>query len=85
MQLDEADRRILRHHLAEPALSRADLGERAGVTQDDIAKQFGVTVDIVRGACNTIKKYGVTMHSRALDALTDRFLTGGLISDEVNA
>jgi Lrp/AsnC family transcriptional regulator len=32
MQLDDTDRRILRHHLAEPALSRADLAERAGVT-----------------------------------------------------
>jgi Lrp/AsnC family transcriptional regulator len=32
MQIDDTDRRILRHHLAEPALSRADLAERAGVT-----------------------------------------------------
>ncbi|MDO9640501.1 MAG: Lrp/AsnC family transcriptional regulator [Pseudotabrizicola sp.] len=32
MQLDEADRRILRHYLAEPALERATLAERAGVT-----------------------------------------------------
>ncbi|WP_103334080.1 Lrp/AsnC family transcriptional regulator [Pseudotabrizicola formosa] len=32
MQLDEADRRILRHYLAEPALERAALAERAGVT-----------------------------------------------------
>ena len=32
MQLDDTDRRILRHHLAEPALSRADLATRAGVT-----------------------------------------------------
>ncbi|MBA4352766.1 MAG: AsnC family transcriptional regulator [Rhodobacter sp.] len=30
--LDETDRRILRHHLAEPALARADLAARAGVT-----------------------------------------------------
>ncbi len=33
MQLDDADRRILRHHLAEPALPRAELALRAGVTQ----------------------------------------------------
>jgi Lrp/AsnC family transcriptional regulator len=33
MQVDETDRRILRHYLAEPALARADLAERAGVTQ----------------------------------------------------
>lgn len=32
MQLDDADRRILRHWLAEPALSRPELAERAGVT-----------------------------------------------------
>jgi Lrp/AsnC family transcriptional regulator len=33
MQVDETDRRILRHYLAEPALARAELAERAGVTQ----------------------------------------------------
>lgn len=32
MQLDETDRRILRHLLDEPALARAALAERAGVT-----------------------------------------------------
>ncbi len=32
MLLDEADRRILRHYLAEPGLERAVLAERAGVT-----------------------------------------------------
>lgn len=32
MQMDEADRRILRHYLAEPGLERAVLAERAGVT-----------------------------------------------------
>ena len=32
MQLDDTDRRILRHYLAEPALPRADLAVRAGVT-----------------------------------------------------
>ena len=32
MQMDATDRRILRHHLAEPGLARADLAERAGVT-----------------------------------------------------
>ncbi|MDZ4395778.1 Lrp/AsnC family transcriptional regulator [Cypionkella sp.] len=33
MQIDDTDRRILRHHLAEPGLPRAELAERAGVTQ----------------------------------------------------
>ena len=32
MLLDETDRRILRHHLAEPGLERGALAERAGVT-----------------------------------------------------
>ncbi len=32
MQIDEADRRILRHYLAEPGLDRAMLADRAGVT-----------------------------------------------------
>jgi len=32
IMLDETDRRILRHHLAEPALVRAALAARAGVT-----------------------------------------------------
>ena len=32
MQLDDTDRRILRHHLTEPSLARADLAARAGVT-----------------------------------------------------
>lgn len=32
MQLDDTDRRILRHHLAEPGLPRPVLAERAGVT-----------------------------------------------------
>ncbi len=32
MQIDETDRRILRHFLADPAMARADLAARAGVT-----------------------------------------------------
>lgn len=32
MQLDDADRRILRHYLATPTLDRATLAARAGVT-----------------------------------------------------
>jgi Lrp/AsnC family transcriptional regulator len=32
MQLDDTDRRILRHWLAEPGVERAVLAERAGVT-----------------------------------------------------
>ncbi len=32
MQIDDTDRRVLRHYLAEPGLERAALAERAGVT-----------------------------------------------------
>lgn len=32
MQLDDTDRRILRHLLAEPGMATADLAERAGLT-----------------------------------------------------
>ena len=32
MQIDDTDRRILRHWLAEPGLERGQLAERAGVT-----------------------------------------------------
>ena len=32
IQIDDTDRRILRHWLAEPGLERAELAERAGVT-----------------------------------------------------
>ena len=32
MQLDDSDRRILRHYLADPGLARAELADRAGVT-----------------------------------------------------
>lgn len=32
MPIDETDRRILRHYLAEPDLSRNELAERSGVT-----------------------------------------------------
>jgi Lrp/AsnC family transcriptional regulator len=32
MQIDDTDRRILRHALAEPGMDRAALAERAGVT-----------------------------------------------------
>ncbi|GGW23117.1 AsnC family transcriptional regulator [Gemmobacter lanyuensis] len=33
IQIDDTDRRILRHLLADPALATPDLAERAGVTQ----------------------------------------------------
>lgn len=32
MQIDDSDRRLLRHLMAEPSLAIADLAERAGVT-----------------------------------------------------
>lgn len=59
--------------------------QRDGITQADIAKQFGVSVAAVRHACDTIRRYGRTLHARALDSLTVRFAAGGLIRDEVSA
>ena len=32
MQIDDTDRRILRHYLADPSMVRAELADRAGVT-----------------------------------------------------
>ena len=40
MQLDDADRRILRHHLNEPALTRSALADRAGVTQATLSRRL---------------------------------------------
>jgi len=59
--------------------------QRLGVTHQDIAKEFGVTVAAVRYACDTVRKYGLAMHSRAVGALTERFLSGGLIRDSATA
>ena len=54
--------------------------QRDGMTQGEIARHFGVTVKSVREACATVRKYGKAMHTRALDALTERFQVGGLIA-----
>ena len=59
--------------------------QRDGLTQGEIAQHFGITIAAVREACATIRKYGKTMHLRALDALTERFQVGGLIADCVRA
>ncbi len=58
--------------------------QRDGLTQGEIAQHFGVTIAAVREACAIVRKYGKTMHARALDALTERFQAGGLIADFVN-
>ena len=55
--------------------------QRDGLTQGEIAQHFGVTIAAVREACATIRKYAKAMHARALDALTERFQSGGLIAD----
>jgi len=46
MSIDDTDRRILRHWLAEPDLPRADLAERAGVTVATLWRRL----DRLRGA-----------------------------------
>ena len=40
MQIDDTDRRILRHWLAEPALDRAALADRAGVTGATLGRRL---------------------------------------------
>jgi hypothetical protein len=59
--------------------------QRDGMTQGEIAKHFGVTVESVREACAVVRKYGKAMHTRALDVLGERFSAGGLIVDAVYA
>jgi Lrp/AsnC family transcriptional regulator len=51
MQLDDTDRRILRHHQAEPSLPRADLAARAGVTPATLWRRLERLADagVIRG------------------------------------
>ncbi len=55
--------------------------QREGITHAAIAEQFGMTLQAVRYASDTVKKYGKHLHDRALEALHQRFLVGGLICD----
>lgn len=59
--------------------------QRDGLSQGDIGKHFGVTVAAVREACATVRKYGRSMHARALGSLTERFERGGLIPEYSHA
>ena len=49
--MDETDRRILRHYLAEPGLPKAALAERAGVTQATLWRRLERLTEagVVRG------------------------------------
>lgn len=55
MQLDDTDRRILRHWLAEPGLERAVLAERAGVTPATLWRRL-----------DRLREGGVIRHEGAL-------------------
>lgn len=59
--------------------------QREGVTLGDIGLQFGVTTAAVRNAAAIVRRYGQVLHMRAVDALTERFLAGGLIADAETA
>ncbi len=61
MQLDDTDRRILRHWLAEPSLERAALAERAGVTAATLWRRL----DRLRSA-GVIRSEGAAIDWRAL-------------------
>jgi Lrp/AsnC family transcriptional regulator len=61
MQIDDTDRRILRHWLAEPELERAVLAERAGVTPATLWRRL----DRLR-AGRVIRSEGARIDWRAL-------------------
>lgn len=61
MQIDDTDRRILRHWLAEPGLERAVLAERAGVTPATLWRRL----DRLR-AGGVIRSEGARIDWRAL-------------------
>jgi Lrp/AsnC family transcriptional regulator len=61
MQIDDTDRRILRHWLAEPGLERAALAERAGVTSATLWRRL----DRLRGA-GVIRAEAAVINWRAL-------------------
>ncbi|MBN8630694.1 MAG: Lrp/AsnC family transcriptional regulator [Rhodobacterales bacterium] len=61
MQIDDTDRRILRHWLADPSLERAELAERAGVTAATLWRRL----DRLREG-GVIKAEGAVIDWRAL-------------------
>ena len=61
MQIDDTDRRILRHWLAEPGLERSALAERAGVTPATLWRRL----DRMRAA-GVIRSEGAVIDWRAL-------------------
>ncbi|TAG18968.1 MAG: Lrp/AsnC family transcriptional regulator [Rhodobacterales bacterium] len=61
MQIDDTDRRILRHWLAEPGLERAALADRAGVTPATLWRRL----DRLRGA-GVIRAETAAINWRAL-------------------
>ncbi|MDK2774818.1 MAG: Lrp/AsnC family transcriptional regulator, partial [Tabrizicola sp.] len=61
MQIDDTDRRILRHWLAEPELDRAVLADRAGVTPATLWRRL----DRLR-AGGVIRSQGARVDWRAL-------------------
>ena len=61
MHIDDTDRRILRHWLAEPGLERAALAERAGVTAATLWRRL----DRLREA-GVIRSEGAVIDWRAL-------------------
>jgi Lrp/AsnC family transcriptional regulator len=61
MQIDDTDRRILRHWLAEPGLERAALADRAGVTPATLWRRL----DRLREA-GVIRSEGAVIDWRAL-------------------
>lgn len=55
--------------------------QRQGVTQGDIASHFGHSLRTVEADCREVRRYGVSLHGRAVEALAVRFQAGGLVAE----
>ena len=96
MQIDETDRRILRHALAEPSAPRAVLAERAGVTPATLSRRLErlAAAGVLRGETAVIDwrrlGYGVEVSLRfSLDKTDprafDQFIAAARLVPEVLA
>lgn len=55
--------------------------QREGVTVAGIAKHFGISEDRVRRKAAVVRRYGASLHARALQSLDSKFRKNGLIAE----
>lgn len=55
--------------------------QRDGVTVAGIAKHFGISEDRVRRNAAVVRRYGASLHARALQSLDSKFRKNGLIAE----